>query len=231
MLSYLRLIALLFLVSSLFSIFSCQNASPPQSVNNLYADYFIRYLASEKQLRAEATFAEGDSLQNAIPKTFPSVFFQGEAMDQRDLGPQGIRYKAERGNDNEEEYVFVIKDKSGEEQKFTMELPKIEDFKVGEAASISKGFPISWTGQPLSNDEELVIMLTDKDSKANVVQIKGPSTSNQVDISPRKLSNMVAGKYSVYLVRKQTGRKDNPQNYATYSTEYYTPSLSFQLMK
>ena len=71
----------------------CQDAITFKDDPQLIAEYYVRYLESDRQIKAYATFHEGDSLSNALPKTFlGGVSFRGSGMEPRAISNQITRY-------------------------------------------------------------------------------------------------------------------------------------------
>ena len=65
----------------------------PKVSTKLFADFFVRYLQDVAEMKAQASFNEGDSLTTASPKTIQGgVAFQGSGMEMRSVQNTLVRY-------------------------------------------------------------------------------------------------------------------------------------------
>ena len=218
----------------LFLLLVCGTAIHCQSpVNNqkqtLFADYYVRYLQAEKQLRAEATFMTGDSLQNAESTRFKAVFFQGGAMDERNLRERGIKYRSDRNGDYTSPFEFKLDQESGDAGIQSFNMSPVESFQFESDVSLSNKNQIVWTGEKLNDQESLVIMFTDKNNKASFVNISGPTNSPAAEFMPAPLESLTSGPGTVYLVKKQISQKVSSTQQISATIEYYTAAIPIEI--
>ncbi len=196
----------------------------------LFADFYLRYLESEKQLKAEAIFSEGDSVSVSKSTSMKTVFFNGEAMQARDLGKQGIRYRVEQRGDYRSEYTFAFKKEGQAQLEQKLKMPAIKNIQLQGTASRSAGFTISWEGEAVGKDESLVVLFTDASNKAAAISIEGPSQQSSVTLTASQLDQLASGPTSMYLVKKRMERTASDHFRAVGISEFYTKSLKIDIV-
>ena len=107
---------LIFLFACLQFNCSSEKQAPPQS---LYANLEIRYLKPERHLRAQASFAKGDSI-NRKPISFPTVQFEERAMDLKKLSSKIPRYQSEQHTDYQSSFSFRMIDENNNEINYDL---------------------------------------------------------------------------------------------------------------
>lgn len=213
---------------------TCKNAAIEQEEKppHWFAKYYVRYLQTERQLKAHASFLEGDSIKNAEPKRFRGgVSFQGKKMQFRDLQGKLYRYLLNEQTDYNETFLFRHRDDNGDYWEYTMRMHPIEDFFVKDKISKSKGMTIVADGAILQSNESLVLLFSDERNRATTLTIEGPSKTIELSIPPEQLGDLSVGKGKLYLVKKQFNEDQEEQLNASSSIEFYTKSIDIEVLE
>ncbi|MEM1319050.1 MAG: hypothetical protein AAGG75_02275 [Bacteroidota bacterium] len=231
-----RLSIKLFLIFAI-GLSACQPSTPESNTQTTtaapetqFADFYIRYLQEEGQLRAEATFRKGKSLKESEPMTFSSVFFEGGAMELRDLRNRGIRYKSERSGTYNSNFAFKIQPESGEGEEYELGMSPVDNFTATVPFSKTKGASLSWQGDALQADEQLVAFFVDKDNKAHLFDFKGPIANNSIVLAAEKLAAVPSGQGKLYLVKKRAQKEEKDQKQIKSLIEFYTHTVAVELV-
>ena len=201
---------------------SCQ-PSPSQSGPRLYGELYVRYLASERQLKAEASFLEGDSLADARPVSFEQgISFLGSGMVPRSLPGEVTRYQYQEKLDYPESFRFGLIPPQGERVEVEFSMEPLGDFTIDGEVSKTSGFTLRAQGSTLSDEESLILLFSDANNKANTIILKGPSEKIQHTFLGKQLSGFALGKHQLYLVKKRQSTLENDWLSANAVIEYYT---------
>lgn len=213
--------------------YACSNPAiePEEKPPHWFANYYVRYLQTEKQLKAHASFLEGDSLKNAEPKKFRGgVSFQGKKMEFRDLQGKVFRYLINERADYNETFQFRHRDDNGDYWEYTMKMHPISDFFIKDKISKSKGMTIIVDGGILQDNESLVLLFNDQYNKAATLSIEGPSKTIELFVPPDQLQKLTLGKGQLYLVKKQFNEDQEEQLTANSSIEFYTKTIDIEVV-
>ncbi|MBK8703449.1 MAG: hypothetical protein IPN33_07370 [Saprospiraceae bacterium] len=198
----------------------------------LIADYFVRYLADVSEIKAQASFYEGDTLETAVPKVIAGgVSFQQSAMEAKSLQREVVRYLLQRRSEFIPPFTFAFTGDDGEKVTYTLPMNPIDSFSFKGPISKSKGGTLILKGEPLSAKESLVVLFSDARNQAGSVTIQGPITTQEVFIPATNLANLQTGAGMVYLVRKIVKIEDTPARYVIAAGEYYTPAIGVVLVE
>lgn len=205
------------------TIFSCKNDRAGSSAPSvLKANLYIRYLADDNSVKAEAVFLESSSDTAVRPKDFDNVVFQGRPMDARDLGDRGIRFSAEISEAYAGDYFFEFGDKGAEKRTVKISMPALDAFDFEGKVSKSAGAKLNLAGAVFSNTESLVLLFSDKNNQTGAVEIPNLSGMKNLQILPQALISLHPGENDVYLVKKQN-RQFSENGVAVNATiEFYT---------
>jgi len=214
------LIAFVLLLSLCFSCESSQKEL--KQIEKLQIDFYIRYLQSDKQVKAEISFSEMDSIKKIMPKRMDEVLFQGNVLDGKKILNQ-YRYQTTKASAFFENYNFSYRLNGQEIQEQLVSVKAITDFII-KKDKISKrvGTTITFDASPLKVNEEFVVLISDETGKTSTIKIKELPLDFMVKILPDQISSLKAGKGMVYVVRKNTIEIDQPSFYLQGQTEYYT---------
>ena len=213
---------------------ACNNPAiePEEKPPHWFAKYYVRYLQTERQLKAHASFLEGDSLENAEPKKFRGgVSFQGKRMEFRDLQGKLFRYIHNERTGYSDNFLFRHRDDNGDYWEYTMKMNPIEDFFIKDDISKSKGMTLIADGAILQQNESLVFLFSDENNKAATFTVEGPSKTIELSIPAEQLKDLSLGKGQLYLVKKQYNEDQEEQLNATSSIEFYTKSIDIEVVE
>lgn len=212
---------------------SCKSDKTTEKIPHLFADYYVRYLETERQIKAHAAFYEGDSVRTARPVQFnATVSFQGNPMNPRQLQPNTIRYIYNGTGDYAADgFTFQYQDLSGKNRKQVLQMTPIEDFSITGEASRSKGLTLNIQSAPFRENETLILFFTNvSNNQAYSLEYKG-LIDLPLLIEPGELQGMTPGKQVLYLVKKQfnTAKEENID--LTSSIEFYSKTIEIQIGK
>ncbi len=220
----------------IFSIFNCQadsKAESSASTKHIFAKYYVRYLQTEKELKAEAYFKEGDTLSKARSIVLANVIFENTPMEAQNLGKNyGLRYAYRKNGPYRKQYEFKYKDEELGQFSHFLDMSPITDFLIKEG-SISKkaGTTLVWKGDPLTDNQELILLFTDQDKKAFPIQISGPTDRTEVFIPNEKITDLSLGEGKLMIVKKQV-IESQETNFAKISEmEFYSNKISVDIVE
>lgn len=220
----------------LFALFllgsACKKARTYEDNTRLFSEYFVRYLEAERQIKAYATFFEGDSLPTAVPKAFlGGVSLQGSAMEARNLMDKATRYTITRTGDYTEAFEFKYKDDQRVENSHTISMSPIKNFVVAPQIHKSEGLTLTVEGGELSKEESLVLLFNNENNKASSITITGPSQGIEHRIPADNLNGLNTGKCQLYLVKKKNELFESPDTYTVSSIEFYSNTVEVEVVE
>ncbi|MCB0552002.1 MAG: hypothetical protein KDD02_00510 [Phaeodactylibacter sp.] len=203
---------------------ACQRNSEDQKKPQLFAELFVRYLEAERELKATATFFEGDSIQTASPKTFSGgVSFQGSGMEARPLPGGVVRYTLQQNADYSAAFPFRFPSNNGQKQEYTLAMLPIDTFYIIDGkASKSQGMSLYAQGGQLQAGESLVFLFNDANNRAYSFTLEGPTNGEEYRISAQQLEGLEPGPHQLYLVRKKRMAEKKPGVSILADVEFYT---------
>ena len=223
------LFSILFL--SVLCCSSCNNQEKPTPKAILFEDYFIRYLSPEQQIKAQAIFAEGDTITHTQAKTFlGGVSFQGSGMSERKISSQLIRFEETRKMDYTNSFSFRYKNEEGNDATHVINMSPIEDFFLKSSVSKTNGLDIVVKGGILSKQESLVFLFSDKENIAASIELKGPTNTIEFHLPPTQFSKLSIGKGKLYLVKKQSTLEKTGNRDIHAEIEYYTKDIEIEIV-
>lgn len=210
----------------LFLVPACRETESPDSVperGKVFADFFIRYLAPEQQMRGQVSFWEGLSWDNLKPLE-PSgiVSFENHQMKSSRLPGDQIRFSETFLGDYEEALAFRFRNKDGRYLQYELKMTPVRDFFVKGKISKSTGATFVINGGIMSQEESLVFMFSDGRQLATAITLDGPTTDIEITIPPEKLQGLSIGPGQLYLVKKQQRTESHPNLELIAAIEYYT---------
>ncbi len=212
----------------LFTALACRSGDSGPAI---YGSFFVRYMESGRQLKANASFFEGDTLATARPKVWDGgVAFLGSAMDVRDLAGTELRYVAERQIDFLEEYAFRFSDDRGKIQELKAVVNRIDNLAFKAPASKQSGLIFTHGGPPLEKGENLILLISVPSGQTRTISLNGPQPGNEIILPADDAALLPAGKLQWYAVRrKKLEFKEGRFDYAV-ETEYYTAQTEVEVM-
>jgi len=228
-----------FLISSLVSIsilltFGCQSDSKIETskkTTHIFAKYYVRYLQTEKELKAEVSFKEGDSLATARSIVLTNVTFEGEPMNVQNLGKtHGVRYGSRKTGLYKDQYEFKYNGDQFGTLGHTIKMNPITDFELKEdKINKASGGTLIWQGKPLQKNQELILLFTDEQKKAFPLQIKGPSEKPEIKLTAQELTGLTPGKGQLMLVKKQISQSEEDNFSKISEMEFYSKHIDIPI--
>ena len=218
------------------SIFGCKSDSvqeAPKKAKHIFAKYYVRYLQTEKELKAEVSFKEGDTLTHARSIVLTDVSFEGEQMEVQSLGGNyGVRYSFRKRGPYSRQYKFQYNSKDLGQLSHTLGIDPITDFLIKEGTINKKsGTTLIWKGDPLTENQEMILLFTDEKRKAFPVQIKGPSERAELFLPAEKISNLSIGKGKLMLIKKQLEQADENNFTKISEVEFYSNNIDIEVVE
>ena len=220
----------LFLSFFFLSCLSCNQDTALVESTQLFEEYYVRFLQAEKELKAHASFFEGDSIQNAKPKIFfGGVAFQGGGMQMRNLPKGVVRYSSTLEKaDFISPFKFRYKNDLGETIIEKIEMQGIDDFFIKGDISQSQGMTLSLNTE-LSDKESLVLLFSDEQNRAASIQIDGPSELLEHVINKEQTQRLQVGKGMLYLVKKQVNYREEKNRQISSTIEFYSKTIEIEV--
>jgi hypothetical protein len=226
--------SLSFILITIFSIMAlgCQSdpSTQDQSVKNILSgQFYVRYLQTEKELKAEVTFNTPIENGQTEPIELTSVSFEGEPMKIRRLSKpvQIIRYDHLQRGLYQSNYRFEFKhDKLGLLTN-TLSMNPILKFSVpNNRVKKSEGLIINWEGFPLTSEQRLVLFFTDENKQAFTAEVEGPTESSTIKLSSDKVTGLKPGQNQLALIQKQLRTKVQNGFQSLSEIEFYTDPIT-----
>ncbi len=215
-----------------FLFCNCQTDSNPEKGPLIFADFFIRYLDDEHELKAQASFLEGDSINNAVPKTFEGgIAFQGSGMEMKKIQDKLIRYSLIREMDYLDTFRFKFNNDLGNPEIYSVAMSPIQDFFLQGPISKSKGMTIVINGGVLNPGENLVLLFSDEKNQARTINMVGPKADVEYRFTADQLKNLTIGKGQLYLVKKQLKEQNIGNRVVRTEIEYYTKAIDVEVVE
>lgn len=194
-----------------------------------FTQLYVRYLEPEQQIKATASFYEGDSFDTARPLLMSDgVRFQGYPMVVNDL-PRTKRYLYNGVGDYPNGgFTFQFKDWTGNEKRYVLQLDPIQDFSL---QSTPAGMRLVLEGAPLKPDETLVLLFTDEKNQTYSAEAQVPADSREIPLPSDLMAQLPKGKEMLYLVKKKTIQTTEGNTEVTAAIEYYSKLKEVPLVK
>lgn len=215
----------------LLSAAACRNDSVAEDTPHLYADYYVRYLAPTRQLKAEARFSESADLQAPATVAKPGALtFMGQRMQARTQNGGPLSYRWAGAQPFPDELIFQYQ-RNDNEYRQEMSLAPLGHFSVQAPVQASRGFTLAAGGSRLKGNETLVVLLADAQRKASSFSIAGPTTDTVHLIPPEAFSDLKAGPATLYLVKRLKKTMTQADQTVTATIEYYTDTLGVKVLE
>ncbi|WCL80471.1 hypothetical protein PPO43_10880 [Saprospira sp. CCB-QB6] len=198
-----------------------QEEHTPFAVERTY--YYVRYLENSKELQAEARFQQDTGNLVLADK----LYFEGQVMQPKKLPKVGWEYRYhERPSKFKGCYHFSY---GGESD--TICFPTYTNFglKTPEVSMTSGGL-IAWEGQPLGQEESLVLLFEDAKGQVKTVNHVGLTRGSQFEIRPEHLEGLNVGAASLRLVHKSTVIQKIDGQVQVIKLEYYRKTLKIEIV-
>lgn len=228
----LRTTALYSFAVLLLLVTACKKSTTKEDNHRLFSEYFVRYLESDRQIKAYATFFEGDSLAKATSKTFlGGVSFQDSPMEARNIMDNAIRYTITQSGDYASSFEFEYKDDQRNENSHSVSMTPIKSFVLPPQIQKSEGLKLTVEGGHLGENESLVLLFNNEANKASSITISGPSQGIEHLIPADNLNGLTSGKCQLYLVKKKNEITESSDSYTVSSIEFYSNTVEVEVVE
>lgn len=214
-----------------FCLLACNSdSSTSEKTETLVANYYIRYLEPERQIKVEASFAKFDTSGRRVPIPMESgVQFQNETMGHRELPGGTVRHNFENFLDYPGQFKFQFQNLEGKPQQQELSLAPLTQFSINGEVSQSSGGILSLEGNDFQEEESLVMLLSDLRTSTISIEFDLKPGMTAIQIPSEKLLGLQQGAIKMYLVKKQI-KSIEEDGYAYTSTiEYYSKDSGFLL--
>ncbi|MCB0547403.1 MAG: hypothetical protein KDD19_07415 [Phaeodactylibacter sp.] len=229
-----RIIIMILLAAGVALLSGCREAPTQEGkLPHHFAEFFVRYLQGEKELKAHASFFEGDSIATAVPKAFAGgAAFQGNSMEARNLPGGTIRYSYEQRSDYADSFKFGFQDDFGQKREISIAMAPVDSFAVqGGQASRSTGMSLYARGGKLTQGESMVLLFNDEENKASTIMLTGPSAGELYSIPAAKVEALRPGQYTLYLVKKKRVAEPGDSLSFLADIEFYTSTIEVEVVE
>ena len=198
-----------------------------QAEEKISVEFYFRFLEPEQQMRAEATFYKGES---PSPKniTVEKAYFQEKVMEVRKLKTHGTRYRSEIAGSYPQSLSFKFIDEKGKTHYHQSTMGPILSFDINESKKNDE-MKLSWEGAPLSQEESIVLLFSDKNELVVSHTHEGPTHKSSLVFPKEKLKELAKGNGKLYLVKKRLTKDSQKDPYVQMLIEYYTDAITFKI--
>lgn len=211
-----------FWILAVYTLNACTETGRPAIKRK--AEFYVRYLAPEGQLLAEATVKE----QQPGKAGMQAIEIPGGIRYRDVLMPavrlQGSSYQMEQSAGYSSTHIFTWKDEQNSNCTFELELPAITAFSF-DSAPLSRQKPASlrWEGAPLQQGESLVFMWENAAEQSTVpMEVSGSGGMDRIDFPAAQLSKLTPGEWTLYLVRRKSAKTEVNGFAVKGLAEYFT---------
>lgn len=216
-----------FIFLCLTLLWSCQPGSVEEKhQSKLFAEFYLRLVQDEPLVKGEVSFFEGDSLSVARPRTFKQVLINNQLMAAKELKMKGTSYRGSLNGLTDSIYTFSFINANDEQQSYQLSVDRIDAFLIKDGWTKSTGMSVVWKGTPLSEQEELVLLFTDKKNKSSIIEVSGPTKHSEVILTTDQLAPLNLGPGKLYLVRKTNRQTVTEKTQFTSRVEFFTAPIS-----
>lgn len=220
----------LLLLPFIICIFSCteqsRNEEPFPQTNYILTDIFVRYLEDTKECKSTVKLFTKNIMNKLIPDTMDYV-----------VKINNVKMTKVQGTEKSNWYNFGEKIPENDTFKYTLTGGKAKDgsgydFEVpmNYFGDISHHFEenkleINWSGKPLLDSEQIVIIAANNKGGILTRTIEGPLTETKISLSEEDLVNISQGRADLYLVRKSRTKQGNDELGLNLNSEVYSKTI------
>ena len=210
-------------------VLACGKTADPSDSGHVNADYYVRYLAAGRQLKAEARFTDGVEPQSTRSKRIRGgVQFLGKPMEMQTLKEQQYRYIYTDTMDFPSEIYFQYGENADLSREELVMTP-IDYYKAKGPAGKTTGLTLITRQNLLKGNASLVVLLADQRNRAASHTIRGPSLDSVYQIPPDVFQDLETGPGSLYLVKRMKKTREQARQTITATLEYYTDTLGVEI--
>lgn len=225
--------AVVVLCCGLFFAACAQESRKQAPAKSRLAQFYVRYLADDLQVHAEASFSELEGGGKAgAPVILPQPpLFRTDRM--KPASKDGSAYVFEESSGFHSPVQFSWS--SDAEQQHQLELPIHSTRKIAFAPSplsLSRPARFSWDGEPFERGESIVFMWEHNKTRETIpMEIVPAPGSTQIDFPAAEVSKLAPGTWTLYVVRKQL-RKGQTDNYQYQSVvEFFSDTIEISVSR
>jgi hypothetical protein len=230
--SYRSLFLSISMMLIIIAFSGCRNntsgESDDQKSTNKYIDLYLRYLEKEKQAKITATFYELEDSNSRKPiEDQKKIWFQGRAIDPIPGDYKPGAYQLDLESVQPDEFEFMLEVSKNKTERLLLDLKKKNRPEV-TGFSLFSGLEINLSSLPLLENQNLVVIVSDKNGTASSMEVKGPF-KGQAILSSTNFSTLIPGESEIYLVWKGRSKERIGGFTAEIDLEYYFDKLTFTL--
>ena len=212
--------------------FSCNfSQKESQQKNILEVEYYVRYLQSDKQVKARISFTEVDSTKKRTAKRMEEVLFADNALNGEKVGNQ-YRYQLTKELPFAVKYDWSYRLNNTETVTNNINIEPISDFAIKKGkVSKTAGTNLTFEGETLANKETLVLLLSDANNKTVTIKMGNHPRNAPITILPEQVNQLTVGSGTLYLVKKQNIQTESDGVQVTGLTEYYSTVKEIEIIE
>ena len=216
------------LLFSFLLLLGCQAPNTQQEIR-FFGNFYVRYLEDGQEIKSEVTLFQGDSMPNAQPfEPIGGIQFMGSAMQSRNFNDQLVRYQYEYRMATPQEYRFKFNAPDGHAIDIVSPVQKIDHFTIDSPLSIQNGGALTITPDQFTENQQVLILLSNEEGLAKSIQLNGPFQANKFPIPQKHLKDLSPGNWEYYAVKKSYSR---PIEGIQLLTEFYTQPQTLTITK
>ncbi|WP_020536689.1 hypothetical protein [Lewinella cohaerens] len=223
---YLKIsLRLLFFVVLGSSLTGCGAEQAVEDQPQLEANFYVRYVAENQELRGQASFFKEDSTTLSFPG---GVAFMGSGTQQKQLPGNLLRYEGKMRVpfQTPSRFTFTMPGHdTPSEVKLSM--TGINQFTIN-SASVSEGLRLT-INDKLAADESLLLLFTDPNEEVRTIVRPGPFERTDLFIPADAVALFTPGAYRIYLVKSKQLKGEIPGLTYEASIEFYSNEKEFEL--
>ena len=194
-------------------------------------DFYIRYISEGDQFNSLCKISYADSVAIGEPDTSSyNITVGGKDMKEIVTAKGNKNYNLKMNLPYQSTYDIKIKNRDNQILSQETKLIKIDSLTVEKTISISKGGSIKFHGQPIGQEESLILMLVGKDGKTSSTTVQGPGSSNDILLKADNMSMLTAGPADLYLIRVYSAVITNEHMTFYFRNEYFSKTYKVNLI-
>lgn len=205
----------------------CRHPEPPPVAARYQADFHVRYIANQRELRGQADFKALQPEQPA-PDIAGGVAFWGSSTQKKTLPGNVTRYEQTSVGDwlKDKTFQFQLPDAT-EPQTIPIQMDGITRLQIVKA-NLREGIQVN-IGTSLRDDESLVFLFTDPTGENRTIIRPGPLTTTTLLLPADATYHFVPGAYMVYAAKTQKTEGTRPGLNYRLQVEFYSEEVAFSM--
>ena len=210
---------LLFLLT--ITLLGCGETTEKQ----LLGDFFIRYLAEDGGMKAQAKFkqfSENGDQEWYYPST--GVSFMDLPMYLKEMNGMTDDFYEYTGKKTvQPEMIFKFINAKSEQVQQKLTYQTLSEFSIkNNKIEVDSGFTLTWKGSPLLESDELLLIAESEDGQSQKISYSGVTSENQLIYIPGQLETFPRGKIKISLMYLHFQRfSETSEVQGAYTIEYH----------